>query len=171
MGFSYTLLALSKAYVPEEIDTLSDDLGAGHFRATYEASVEDAMSMSGGSTEFSLCTLPNGSLFFCNQMDGLMQGFDLRKASERVGKAALILVEEHSMVMVATFYQNGVLMRDFIEDNLEKINDERHPSYSLSSDSDGLNECMGIVEEVIGQSFYAIEPDQEVMQFVWATEE
>jgi hypothetical protein len=39
MGFSYTLLALSKAYVPEEIDTLSDDLGAGHFRATYEASV------------------------------------------------------------------------------------------------------------------------------------
>jgi hypothetical protein len=171
MGFSYTLLALSKAYAPDEIDILSADLGVGRFRATYEASVEDAMSMSGGSTEFSLCTLPVGSLFFCNQMDGLMQGFDIRKASERIGKAALIIVEEHSMVMVATYYQDGVLMRDFIENNLEKINDERHDSYRLPTDSDGLNECMAIVKEIVGQSFYAVEPDHEVMQFVWATDE
>lgn len=167
MGFSFTLLATSKVYSNEHLDQFLSDFGA-EFKQIGTTTFDEASSMDfSDDVILNLSTLEKGSLVFANNPEHISEFLNIAKGTKAVDKLALVTVEEHSMVMVAQYYKNGILLRDFVEENLEKTQDMRHPDYNLMVE-DGSEECMAIVNEVVGQSFYSIDLDEELTQLKWA---
>jgi hypothetical protein len=170
MGFSMTGIATSQVYRQDQVEQLRADFGVPPLRLLDTTWFDDAASMDGSSEAvFSLCSLENGSIIFGNDPGHLMRHFNLAAVAQQMERVAFFAIEEHAMVMVAEYFQSGQRLRKLIDVDGDMHEDERSAAYVKPDPGDSMSECMHIIELVIGQSFYSIEADREVSQFLLYT--
>ena len=161
MSFRFSAIATSKVFSPDNIKELNDSFNCPPLKFVEEDILEESLDINLGSEFIDVLFLTNGTLIFTSNTDvSNMLHIENVSAGVKVGSFA---VDEVSMVMMVTYYENGVLKKDLMEQNRKALLNEEI-DFNIEY-SDGFDLTTKLIEFITGESFYIHEPDAIVFRY------
>ncbi len=161
MGFQFSAIATSKVFSVDNISDISNSFKCPELIFIEEVIFEESLEINLGSEFLDILFLNNGTLIFTSNTDvSNMLNIENISAGAKVGSFA---VDEMSMVMMVTFYEDGILKKDILQHNSEiLLNTENDFTLPYSS---GFELITKLIENITGESFYSHEPDAVVYRY------
>jgi hypothetical protein len=155
MGFSFATIAISQPHTQATVSSFCKTFGLVPLVYVQEVNFEESASLNFEEDNWDFLFLTHGTLIFTSQPHAFER---LMLQNGSIGGAVgAFVVEEHAMMMIVKYYENGVLKKELWENNLE-------PEKNLSSGFDIVYEdafdlVTILIEKITGQSFWEIAPD------------
>lgn len=153
MGFSFSGIVIDKKFDKKNIDSFSNRFDFDKLMFDKEVQYEKSLQINFDEQYLDFYTTENATIVFCSSPD-LGDRMNIEKASYN-SKAGFFLVDETSMTMMATLFENVEAKCQYSE-----INNEIKQAYKKDFETklkDGFQTALDVFKYVTGLDFFKID--------------
>jgi len=153
MGFSFSGIVIDKKFDKENIDSFSNRFDFDKLEYCKDVQLDESLNINFEKPYIDFYTTESSTIVFCSSPD-LGDRMNLEKASYE-GKAGFFMVDENSMNMMATLFENMEAKCQYTE-----IHNEVKQAFKkdfASSLKDGFQTALDVISYVTGLDFHKLD--------------